>query len=162
MRDAGSLDFISSVLIFGKHRVYQEELPCWPQLTVIILWPLFLAVAFISKYFAVCGLGRMSHGMSRKVPRLRKSRLTLLEVLFPKVGPRGLSRSWAPCAWARRARRDSHALRSVTQTQALHSGFTPPSATSQLRAIGQVALPLCLSFPSCSMGMAVPCGIVGV
>lgn len=94
-RDAGNLDFISSVLIFKKHRVCQE-LPCWPQLTVIILWPMFPAVTFISKYFAVCGLGRMSHGMSRKVPRLQKSRLTPLEVLFPKVRPRGL-RSSAEC-----------------------------------------------------------------
>lgn len=70
-REAGNLDFISSVLIvLKKHCVCQEEFPCWPQLTVIILWPLFLVVTFISKYFAFCGLGRMY----QKVPRLGKTR----------------------------------------------------------------------------------------
>lgn len=62
-REARNLDFISNVLIFKKHCVCQKELPCWPQLAVIIPWPLFLAMTFISKYFALRDLGRLSHGM---------------------------------------------------------------------------------------------------
>lgn len=44
-REARNLDFISNVLIKKKntkpHCVCQKELPGWPQLAVIILWPLF-------------------------------------------------------------------------------------------------------------------------
>lgn len=100
-REAGNLDFISSVLIvLKKHCVCQEEVPCWPQLTVIILWPLFLVVTFISKYFALCGLGRMYHGMYQKVSMLGKTRLTPPEISFPEVGARGLSSSSeSPLVW---------------------------------------------------------------
>lgn len=38
----------------------QKELPCWPQLAVVISWPLFSAMTFISKYFALCDLGGIS------------------------------------------------------------------------------------------------------
>lgn len=59
----------------------------------------------------------------------------------------------APSAWARRALREGHASWSVTQAWAPGSGSHP---LCHFPAACQVALPLCLGFPSCSRGWQHP------
>ena len=63
----------------------QKELPCWPKLPVILLWPLCLAVTFISKYFALHDPGRLVHGMSQKVLKLGESHFRPPEMPSPRV-----------------------------------------------------------------------------